>query len=228
MNLHILQHAHCEGPGCIADWARGCGAHISTTHLYRGEKLPDAATVDFLVVMGGPMNIYQDRDHPWLRGERAFIAAHVNAGKPVVGVCLGAQFLADALGSRVVQNPQVEIGCFPVNFTAEARARFPFLPASLPMAHWHGETFELPAGALRLATSEACANQGFVHGDNILALQCHPEVTRDDLAEWLKSFDLGSGSYVQSAETILATPDEIFTDGHALLRKLLDAIFPNR
>ncbi|MGH8046682.1 MAG: type 1 glutamine amidotransferase [Chthoniobacterales bacterium] len=227
MNLHVLQHIHCEGPGCIADWARERGATISTTHLYRGESLPDPGTVDFLVVMGGPMNIYQDRDHPWLLGERAFIKAHISAGKPVVGVCLGSQFLADALGGRVIQNPHIEIGCFPVEFTAEARARFPFLPASLPVTHWHGDTFVLPAGALRLATSVACLNQGFVYGNHVLALQFHPEVTHTDLVAWVQSFDANPepSAYVQTGETILATPDEVFIAGHAMLRKLLDAIF---
>jgi len=230
MNLHVLQHIGCEGPGAIADWARDRGAAIATTHLYRGDPLPDPASVDFLVVMGGPMNIYQDRDHPWLRGERAFIKAHISTGKPVIGVCLGAQFLADALGGRVIQNPHIEIGSFPVEFTAEARARFPFLPPSLPVTHWHGDTFELPGGALRLASSAACQNQAFLHGDRILALQFHPEVARDDLAAWMNEFDgeLAPSDYVQTSEAILATPDETFAAGRDLLRKLLDAIFPNR
>ena len=227
-HLHVLQHAACEGPSAIADWALARGWTLSTTRLYRDESLPDADAVDFLLVMGGPMNIYQDRDHPWLRDERAFIAAHIAAGKPAVGVCLGAQFLADALGGRVVQNPRIEIGCFPVDFTAEARERFPFLPASLPVAHWHGDTFELPEGAVRLASSAACRNQGFLFNDRVLALQFHPEVTRDDLAAWLKELgdDLRPDAYVQTGAAILATPAETFAAGHAVLRTLMDAIFP--
>ena len=228
--LHILQHAHCEGPGAIADWASAREWQIATTHLYRGEPLPDADAVDFLLIMGGPMNIYMDRDHPWLRGERAFIERHIAAGKPAVGVCLGSQFLADALGGRVIQNPEIEIGCFPLKFTAGARARFPFLPESLPVAHWHGDTFELPGGALRLATSAACQNQGFLFDDRVLALQFHPEITRDDLAAWVKEFGGGlkRSAYVQTGDAILAAPAEAFTAGRAVLRKLLDAIFPVR
>jgi GMP synthase-like glutamine amidotransferase len=225
MNFHVFQHDPGEGPGAIGDWVRARGHVIATTHFYRGDALPVPAEVDALVVMGGPMNIYQDRDHPWLRGERAFIAAHLAAGKPAIGVCLGSQFLADALGGRVTQNPEVEIGLFPVEFTAEARALFPFLPASLPVAHWHGDTFELPEGGLRLATSAACANQGFLYDDRVLALQFHPEITVADLAVWMQAFELKPAAYVQDGATILATPPETFTAGHALLHRLLDAIY---
>ncbi len=124
MQLRVLQHHHCESPGAILDWARERGCVIATTHLYRGEPLPDATAVDFLVVMGGPMNIYQDRDHPWLREERAVLEAHIAAGKPAVGVCLGSQLLADALGGRVTQNPRIEIGWWPVEFTPEGARAF--------------------------------------------------------------------------------------------------------
>jgi GMP synthase (glutamine-hydrolysing) len=225
--MTVFQHLHCEGPGAIADWARARGHAIATTRLDLGEPLPPPDAVDFLVVMGGPMNIYQDRDHPWLRDEREFIAAHISAGKPTVGVCLGAQFLADALGARVMQNPEIEIGCFPVEFTAEARTRFPFLPETLPVTHWHGDTFDLPRGAMRLASSAGCLDQGFVFGDHVLALQFHPEVSGEDLAAWLQAFggELPPGRYVSSAEEILATPADVFTAGHATLTSLLDALF---
>jgi GMP synthase-like glutamine amidotransferase len=224
--LHVLQHHPCESPGAILDWARERGCAIATTHLYRGEPLPDAA--DFLVVMGGPMNIYQDRDHPWLRAERSFLQRHIAAGKPAIGVCLGAQFLADALGGRVTQNPRIEIGWWPVEFTPEARERFPFLPGRLETLHWHGDTFDLPAGATRLATSAACANQGFLYDDRVLALQFHPEMTRAVAAELAREFGaaLTPEEFVQTGDTILAAPDEAFTTAHKLLRDLLDAVVP--
>lgn len=224
MRIHVLQHDAAEGPGLIAEWAAGQGRAVATTHLYRGEPLPDPAAIDALVVMGGPMNIYQDRDHPWLRAERTFIRAHVAADKPALGICLGAQFLADALGGRVMQNPQLEIGWFPVEFTAEARAQFSALPESLDVLHWHGDTFELPVGATRLATSAACANQGFLHG-RTLALQFHPEMTRDGAAALVAAENPQPAASVQSGEQILGAPEARFADAHALLRGLLPAVF---
>jgi GMP synthase-like glutamine amidotransferase len=188
--------------------------------------LPAAA--NFLVVMGGPMNIYQDRDHPWLRKERTFLEAHIAAGRPAIGVCLGAQLLADALGGRVTQNPRIEIGWWPVEFTPEARERFPFLPEKIETLHWHGDTFELPAGALRLATSAACANQGFLHDGRVLGLQFHPEMTRAVAAELVAECgaNLDPAEFVQPGDTILAAPDAAFAGAQRLLRELLDAVFP--
>lgn len=225
MNLHVLQHESCETPGVIADWALERGHALTFTHLYRGESLPDSAAVDGLVVMGGPMNIYQDRLYPWLAAERRFLEAHVAAGKPAVGICLGAQLLADALGGRVHQNAEIEIGWFPVEFTAEARARFPFLPPTLEALHWHGDTFELPAGATRLATSAGCANQGFVFGDRVLALQFHPEVKPGVVADLVEAFahELAPAAFVQSAEQILAASESTYATAHGTLRALLDA-----
>jgi GMP synthase-like glutamine amidotransferase len=229
MILHILQHDPDEGPGAIADWAAARGHALRTTHVYRGDALPDLESGDLLVAMGGPMNIYQDRDHPWLRAERSFLERHIGKGGRALGVCLGAQLLADALGGRVMQNSQVEIGWFPVRFTDEARALFPFLPEEKEIMHWHGDTFELPAGAMRLGTSEACANQGFLYEGRILGLQFHAEVTRDFAAALLRQAgtDLRPEAFVQDGQTILGHSDADFESAHTLLSGLLDAVFPS-
>lgn len=230
MILHILQHDPIEGPGEIADWAARRGHTLQTTHVYRGGQLPDIGTGDLVVVMGGPMNIYQDRDYPWLKAERSYLSEHIKAGGRALGICLGAQFLADALGGRVTQNPQVEIGWFPVRFTDEARSMFPCLPAAKEIVHWHGDTFELPAGAMRLGASEACANQGFLYEGRILGLQFHAEMTREFatlLAEQAGP-DLQPAAFVQDGRTILGRPDADFQSAHALLFEMLDAVFSQR
>ena len=149
---------------------------VSISHLYRGDALPALQDFDALVIMGGEMNIYQYRDWPWLQPESELIQAALRHGKPAVGICLGAQFLADALGSRVVQNPVYELGWFPVFWTAESRDWFPNLPSGGPVLHWHGDRFSLPMGATRLAISLGCHEQGFIVPGKALALQFHMEV----------------------------------------------------
>lgn len=227
MILHILQHDPDEGPGAIAHWATARGHSLRTTHVYRGEAQPEVESGDLLVVMGGPMNIYQDRDHPWLRAERLFLERHIGRGGRAMGVCLGAQLLADALGGRVTQNSQVEIGWFPVRFTDEARALFSFLPEEKDIVHWHGDTFELPAGATRLGASEACANQGFLYGGRVLGLQFHAEITREFAAALLRQAgpDFQPAEFVQDGQTILGRSDADFQSAHTLLYELLDAVF---
>jgi len=227
MILHILQHDPDEGPGAIADWAAARGHALQTTHVYRGGSLPNVGFDDLLVVMGGPMNIYQDREHPWLKAERSFLERYIKTGGRALGVCLGAQLLADALGGRVTQNPDVEIGWFPVRFTNEARVLFPFLPIAKEIVHWHGDTFELPAGAMRLGTSEACINQAFLYDGRILGLQFHAEMTREFASMLVQQAgsDLQPAPFVQDGQTILGRPDVDFQSAHALLYELLDAVF---
>ncbi|CAN5816149.1 type 1 glutamine amidotransferase [soil metagenome] len=219
MNGLVVQHIGIEGPGIIADWVRERGGSIATTHLYAGDSLPDLSAVDFLILMGGPMNIYQDRDYPWLRTERAWIKDFLATGRPAVGICLGAQFLADALGGRVTQNPVVEIGWAPVHFSAEGRERFPFLPASQEVIHWHGDTFELPIGSIRLGSSDRCANQGFLYNDRVLGLQFHPEMNREDLTRLVEAEAL-----VPNGEDMLARPDKAYTSAQDLLQQMLDGL----
>ena len=207
MKISVLQHAANEGPGEIENWAKERGHSVQIHHLYQGNAIPDPKSFDLLVVMGGEMNIYQDRDFPWLKPERALIRAALDAGKRVFGICLGSQLIADALGSRVTQSPVHEIGWFPVAFTPEAQCSFPKLPPSVAALHWHGDTFALPAGATRLAASEACPEQGFVLPGQCLGLQFHFETDRALVREMVEgSSDYAcwpKGKYVQPPREIL-------------------------
>jgi GMP synthase (glutamine-hydrolysing) len=226
MRFHVLQHAAYEGPGEIAAWAEKRGHTLTTSHLYRDDALPAPGEFDALVVMGGEMNIYQDRDWPWLKAERAFIAATLKADKRVVGICLGAQFIADALGGRVVQNPEYELGWFPIRWTPEAIAEYsaPLEPSTV--LHWHGDTFSLPEGATRLAFSEGCPEQGFFIRGRCLALQFHMEVDSSLVKQYVSS--QGSwpkGRYVQDPTAINAEAARHCVVNSSLLHGMLDDFF---
>lgn len=223
MNICVLQHAAFEGPGEIATWAAARGHQVTICHLYQGESLPALDTFDLLVIMGGEMNIYQYRDWPWLKPESAFIKSALDQGKRAVGICLGAQLIADALGARVVQNPEIELGWLPVTWTNEARSAFPGLPAQATVLHWHGDTFALPAGATRLAASEACPEQGYVIPGKCLGLQFHLEVGPALVKEFVAGQGMWpQGTYVQKPETILAEAERYQKINRDILYGLLD------
>jgi len=220
---HCLQHVSFEGPGSIAPWLAAAGHHLAVTRLDLGAPLPAPEAVDLLLVMGGPMSANDESELPWLAEEKALLRTCVQAGKAVLGICLGAQLIASALGARVYRNPVKEIGWFPVRgVTAPGGATFRF-PPEMTAFHWHGETFDLPAGALRLAASDGCANQAFQLGRSAIGLQFHLETT-PVLARELVAHcgdELVSAPYVQSAETILAAPEARYAAAHAVLGELL-------
>lgn len=219
-----LEHAEAEGAGKIAAWTVRRGYPLQVVRLDRGEALPALEDFEMLVIMGGAMNVYQDRDYPWLPGERALVAAAIQAGKVVLGVCLGAQLIADALGGRVVQNRVKEVGWFPVR-KCTPHELFASFPEECTAFHWHGDTFGLPVGAVRIAESEACANQAFVFGDRVVGLQFHVEVTPEAVRGFLVGADdyLQPEKWVQTASALReAAPDLSETDRG--LEVLLDGL----
>lgn len=233
MKVHWFQHVEFEGLGLIEPWLRARGHEITATRWWAGETAgADAAECDWLVVMGGPMNIYQHRDYPWLVAEKAVIAAAVARGARVLGVCLGAQLLADVLGGRVMQNAEREIGWWPVRAVhaltsaATGDERYAF-PAEVTVLHWHGDTFTLPPGARRLAESEGCAQQAFAVGERVLGLQFHLEMGAGAVAEIARACAdelAGGGRWVQSAEAISEGAFQHAQGASMLLAKLLAAM----
>ncbi len=183
----LVQHVAFEGPGAIATAVRDAGAELTILRMDRGDTLPspDALRdVAGLVVMGGPMSVHDDL--VWLAAERALLRAAVEAGRPVLGVCLGAQQLAATLGATVTRGPAPECGVGEVHLTTEAISDPVFGPAPtpLPCVHWHGETFGLPEGAVRLAGNAVYENQAFRVGDCAYGLQFHVEMTASLAAHW--------------------------------------------
>jgi GMP synthase (glutamine-hydrolysing) len=183
--LLALQHIACEPPAAFEDELRSRGLDLVRAELDEDDPLPDWREFAGLIVMGGPMGAYEEDAHPWLVEEKAAIRAAAEAGHPVWGVCLGAQLLAAALGAEVYPGEQAEVGLLPVELTEEAADDpvFAAAPASFATLQWHGDTFDLPAGATLLASSPAYRNQAFAY-KSAYALQFHLEVSRELAAEW--------------------------------------------
>ena len=230
MRIQVLQHVPFEGPAGIADWASDRGHALSITHLYRGDPLPPQDAFDRLVVMGGPMGIYDETEHPWLAPEKAFLGATIAADKVIVGVCLGAQLLADTLGARVYRNAHKEIGWLPIELTPEGAADPVFGPLApgmgMPVYHWHGDTFPLPSGAKHLARSIGCEHQAFLYEGRVLGLQFHLETTPTSLAALIANCadEIVPGPYVQDAAIMQAATPEGYARMHTALFGLLDRL----
>ena len=227
LRIHYLQHVPFEQPARIATWARRRGHTLAGCRLYRGQPLPSLPDFDWLVIMGGPMSVHDERAYPWLIEEKKLIERAVRAGKRVLGVCLGAQLLAEVLGAGVYRNRHKEIGWFPVHLTRQATSAslWADFPEMFPAFHWHGETFEIPAGALHLAKSEACQNQAFELGGRVLGVQFHLEVTPASVRALIENCraDIARGRYQQSPKQMLASCKE-FGIIRPLLCRMLDRL----
>ena len=202
LRIHYLQHVPFEGPGFIESWALVRGHRLTATRLYAGHRLPATEEFDWLFILGGPMNVYEESRYPWLAREKRFIGEALREGKVLIGICLGAQLLACVLGAKVTRNPCVEIGWYPVQKASQASqsSLSGFLPDSFPAFHWHGDTFEIPRGAVHLARSEACENQAFAFDERVVAFQFHLESTRESVENLIHSCpeDLAEGPFIQS------------------------------
>jgi len=229
MQFHWVQNVSFEDAAHVGDWAIARGYEVTRTRLYADEPLPEIGEIDALAIMGGPMNVYQHRDFPWLVPEKRFIEQALRAQIPIIGICLGAQLIADVLGAKVVQNPQIEIGWHEVRLTDGGRAEAicAGLPERFTAFSWHGDTFAIPAGAVHLASSEACVNQAFVYNSNVLALQFHLEYSVESIEKMLAhcGSELVQGPFVQDQEQIRAGLDHV-QQTQRLLHTLLDSLVP--
>ena len=224
MHLHCFYHVPFEDAAQLAVWAREAGHRVSDSPLYAGAVPPALDEIDWLVVMGGPMNIYETDRYPWLAAEQAYIRAAISAGKRVLGVCLGAQLIADVLGGPVTRNPVKEIGWLPVSLTPDGLAAplFAGFPPEFPAFHWHGDTFVLPPGAVHLAQSAGCASQAFSYRERVVGLQFHLESSADSIARLLTHCpdDITPGPYVQQPDAIRAGQSALPTLNRLLARLL--------
>ncbi len=228
MRVHYLFHVPFEAtPGAVGTWVQARGHSTSATHLYAAEPLPTPADVDLLVVFGGPMNVDQTADYPWLAVERAFIRQCIAADCAVLGLCLGAQLVAAALGASVRQHAHAEIGWFPIEWTAEAQAInwLAALPSPLTVLHWHGDSIELTPAMRLLARSDGCSVQAFSVGQRVLGLQFHLEITPAELARMVtyEGAEIGTGPWEQSAQVLLAE-QRFYASSAQALHAILDGL----
>ena len=233
MRVLVLQHIACEPPGVYEEVLTDRGASIHRVELDEGEALPDWREFDAIVAMGGPMSATDDDALPWLTSEKRLIGEAVRAGTPFWGVCLGVQVLAASLGARVYPGPVPEVGLLPVEITAEGRADpvFADAPGDLVTLQWHGDTFELPDGAVRLASSPEYANQAFRFGA-AYGVQFHLEVSPEMAREWAEvpaytaslERTLGPGSAADFIQRIEERSGEMLAHGRSLFERWLDVV----
>ncbi|WP_438432774.1 type 1 glutamine amidotransferase [Gorillibacterium sp. sgz500922] len=229
MKLHYLQHIPLETPGSLLEWAKEAGHTMTRTLFSACEPLPEHAEVDGLIVMGGPMNIYEEEAYPWLRAEKAFIRQTIEQHKPVLGICLGSQLIADAIGGKVTANPEPEIGWWPIEWKADAlnHPLFARFPRQATVFHWHFDTFsELPPEARVLASSAACGRQAFVYGDRVVGLQFHLENTPELLKGYVEAArsDWPAGPYIQQPEEMIDQPERVAAN-QAWMAELAEGLF---
>jgi GMP synthase-like glutamine amidotransferase len=228
MPIYCLQHVPFEGPAFIGRWAQTQARILSPVALYAGQALPDREDIDGLIVMGGPMGVRDEDRYPWLEPEKALIAETIALRRPVLGICLGAQLIAAVLGAKVYPNAAKEIGWFPVTRTPAAAGHRlgRHLPERFTAFHWHGDTFDLPKGAVHLAQSAACRHQAFAFGQNVLALQFHLESDAQSVAALVDhcAEELQPGPSIQPAARIReGVPQAAAT--HPVMAALLAALF---
>lgn len=230
MTLMCFQHSPLEGPSLIKDWAQSRGHDLRIHPWHANGSAPYRGGWDALVVLGGPMAVYERDRYSWIKEEQRLIRQTLDQGKQVLGICLGAQLLADVLGGRVYPQGHHEIGWFPLFHQKHALDEFLLhdLIEEQPMAlHWHGDCFDLPPGCHHLASSEACPNQAFVYERQALGLQFHWEFSRQTLQDMLDNEGLlmPQGPYVQSPARILQQTEALIPGTRMALERLLDRFF---
>ena len=232
MRALVLQHIACEPPGVFEDVLRERGAEIVRVELDEGQQLPDRHGFDVILAMGGPMSVNDDETLPWLTAEKKLIAESVRDGTPFWGTCLGVQLLAAALGAKVYPGERPEVGLMTVRLTPEALQDpiFEGAPEELTALQWHGDTFDLPEGAVRLAGSVGYPNQAFRWGSRAYGIQFHIEVSVEMAQEWagVPAYSdyldrvLGPGALPKLVGELQVEAPKMLSNGRRIFERFLD------
>lgn len=223
MRVHFIQHVPFENPGSLLQWAKNMGHQIHITRVFNEEPFPEPDQYDMLIVMGGPMGIYQEKKFKWMTAEKTCIEQAIHAAKKVLGICLGSQLIASVLGAGVYAHVQQEIGWWPI-YSSNPHPLAQLLPQAFHGFHWHGDTFDLPANAVSLFHSDACTQQGFIYQNHVLALQFHPEIEMHLLLQMLQhgKHELINAPFVQTEHAIIKQTEKFLPQQYPFLIKLLD------
>ena len=227
LHIHCFQHVPFEGLGCIENWSNEKGHSLTFTKFYKEFNLPKLSEIDWLIIMGGPMGVYDEDKFEWMKEEKIFIKQTINANKTVIGVCLGSQLIAHVLGAEIYPNPYKEIGWFNVSLTPKGQGNYLLdgFEKSFKVFHWHGDTFDLPNGAKHFLYSEACINQMFLYKNNVLGLQFHCEVTNIMIREMVRhgNHELVPEKHIQT-EKIILTHEKFINKNNQKIYSILNKL----
>jgi GMP synthase (glutamine-hydrolysing) len=191
MGALIIKHIDIEGPGLVEHYLHREKIPYQVLNLQTGIHLPKIDSLSHIVLLGGPMNVYEEDRYPFLQGEDLFIKEAIQRGMRILGFCLGAQLISKALGAKVYRAPEKEIGWYDVSLTEDGigDSLFPGFPRTFSVFQWHEDTFEIPRAARLIATSPSVPNQAFRYGENAYGLQFHLEVTEAMIREWMNEYE---------------------------------------
>lgn len=235
LRVHYFQHIAGEGFGSCYDYLKAHQAKITATEFFalpvdlplELEALPDIDEVDLLIIMGGAMSVNDEANYPWLKLEKRWLRRYLSAGKPAIGLCLGGQLIANALGASVSRNQHQELGWMDVGRVSHVPENYFQIPEKINIMQWHSETFEIPRGGVRLAQNNVCQNQMYQIGRNVLGFQFHPEMTPHALQLLIENEEDSAafnGEYVQPIAELKKTIKSKFEQGNQLLNRAIEYV----
>lgn len=218
MNILCITHADFETPGVIGDWAKQRGYGFKICRPYQGEDCLSAAAFDILIVMGGPQSPLELEKDPYLKDEMILITQAIGEDKIVLGFCLGAQLIGEALGGKTTRSPEKEVGVYPLSLTEEG-LNDPLLggfPKSFPSIHWHNDMPGETKDSVILAFSQGCPRQALRYAPKVYGFQCHLEITKEGIQDMIRACpgDLKPSQFTQ-------TPDELLGQDYSTINQLM-------